>query len=135
MHESRAGRAAEVTAWANAIASLAVGVGAFALFHGWLVALGIAIAFFALLRVALTHRIAIWISAAFGTASVAAMGGVVAWLFSHVVDRPYVPIVAGVLGAIFAGLVPGWGYFALARRHADEIPDSLLDAFHARASR
>lgn len=135
MHESRAGRAAEVTAWANAVASLLVGAGAFALFHGWLAALGVAVASFVLLRVALAHRIALWISAALGTISVAAIGGVLAWLFAHVVDRPYVPIVAAVLGAAFAALVPGWAYVALARRRADDIPDSLVDAWHVPASR
>ncbi|AKV02269.1 hypothetical protein AKJ09_08932 [Labilithrix luteola] len=135
MHESRAGRAAEVAAWANATASLVVGAGVFALFQAWIAALAAAVAVFVLLRVALAHRIAIWISAALGTVSVAAIGGVVSWLFSHMIDRPSVPIIAGVLGAILAGLLPGWSYVSLARRRTDEIPDSLLDAWRVPSSR
>src|SRR5690242_4219116 len=73
-HASREGRSAEVAAWSNAVASLGLGAGAFMLAHSWPLALVVATFSFVLLRVALAHRLTVWVAASFGTLAVSAVG-------------------------------------------------------------
>ena len=67
-----------------------------------------------------------WIAAGFGTLTIAALGGALAWLFGHAVESPAAPSIAAVLGALFASLGPAWSYAHLARRRAEDVRDSLL---------
>lgn len=134
-HASREGRASEIAAWANALASLALGAGGFLLVHSWPVAIATPIVAFVLLRVALTNRVTIWVAASFGTIAVAAFFGVLAWVFGHVVEIPAVPSVAGVLGAVTSATLPAWAYGRLAQRRVQDVRDSLIDPVSVPSSR
>jgi hypothetical protein len=131
--ESRQGRAAEIAGWANGASAAVLGAGVGAL--GW-PRLGATAAWpgvaafllaLLLLRLALAHRITVWIASAFGTLTVAALGGALAWLFAHALEVPSLPPVLGLAGALAAGVAPAWGYVQLARRRAGADRDSLLD--------
>lgn len=130
---SRAGRASEIAAWANAVSAITLGAGAAALswgklpIHGAWIGGFVAVASFALLRLSLAHRTTVWIAAGFGTLTVATLGGALSWLFAHVIDLPALPSVAAVLGALVTAAVPAWGYAQLARNRREGMPDSLVD--------
>ena len=96
----------------------------------WVGLVGFAFAFVGL-RVALAHRSTLWIAAGFGTLTVAAVGGSLAWLFGHLLDGPSAPSIAAVLGAVVAALGPAWGYARLARRRAEGVRDSLIEPVSA----
>jgi hypothetical protein len=132
---SRAGRCAEIAGWSNAVAGLGLAGGVFALTRSWPVSIGAAIAMFVLLRAALTHRLTIWVAAAFGTLAVSAAGGGLAWLFAHVLESSSTaPSIAGVLGAVGAAILPAWAYGRLAQRR-EHVRDSLLDPLSVPSSR
>lgn len=126
-HASREGRAAEIAAWSNAAAAVGAGAGAFALSRSWPAALATALAMFVPLRVALAHRVTVWVAALLGTLAVAATSGGLAWVFAHVLEAPSAPPIAAVLGALAGALAPAWAYGRLAQRRLDEVPDSLLE--------
>jgi hypothetical protein len=124
---SRHGRCVEVAWWSNAAAAVGLGAGAFFLGGGWPVALVVAIAAFALLRLALAHPVTLCLAACAGTLSVAALGGGAAWLFGHLLESwPAAPWVALVVGALGSGAVPAWAYHRLAVLRATGVPDSLV---------
>lgn len=138
---SRQGRAAEIAAWSNAAGALAVGGGVAALAWSrmgsgaaWL-GLGVGAVTLLLLRLALTHRLTVWVASLLGTLTVAACGGSLTWLFAHVLEMPSVPPVAAVVGALLAALAPAWSYAQLARRRAESIRDSLIDPISVPHSR
>lgn len=139
--ESRGGRAAEIAAWSNGASAVAVAGALTAAswerlpVHGaWVGLMGGALAL-VLLRLALTHRATVWLAAAFGTLSVAMLGGGLAWLFGHVVELAAAPSIAAVAGALLAALAPAWSYAKIARRRAEDVRDSLLDPISAPRSR
>lgn len=123
---SRAGRAAEVCGWSNAVASIGLGVGIYFLFHSVPGAIGTAILAFVLLRAALVNRFTLWIAAACGSLAVSAAGGALTWLFAHVIEHPAVPPIAGAVGAIACAAVPAWAYAQMARLR-EHARDSLID--------
>lgn len=140
-HESRQGRAVEIAGWSNAASAL--GVAAAVTYFGWsrlpvhaawigLVAGAVTLV---VLRLALAHRLTVWVAAAMGTLSVAAFGGGLAWLFAHVLEVPSAPSIGAVLGAVLAALAPAWSYAHLAGRRAANVRDSLVDPVSARPSR
>ncbi|MDB4942759.1 MAG: hypothetical protein JWP97_2293 [Labilithrix sp.] len=130
---SASGRPGEVAAWSNGASAAVLGAGAAALawdrlaVSGAWVGVAVFVATFFALRLSLTRRGTLWIAAGFGTVTVGAMGGALAWLFAHVVDVPALPSVAAVLGAAVASLGPAWAYRELARRRATGHRDSLVD--------
>lgn len=124
--ESREGRPSEVAAYANALASMGLGVGTYLLTHS-LLAIVAAVVLFVLLRVALVHRATIWIAASCGTLAVASTGAGLAWLFAHVSETPWAPSVAAVVGAIVTAMLPAWAYAKIAELRANDVPDSLLE--------
>jgi hypothetical protein len=134
-HASREGRLAEIAAWSNAAAALALGGLAFYELRSWSIALVAMVLSFVLLRVALAHRLTVWIAASFGTLAVGAAGGTLAWVFAHVVEVPSLPSIAAVFGAIFAACPPAWSYARLAKHRADAIPDSLIEPVSVPSSR
>lgn len=129
---SRGGRATEIASWANAASALTVGAGLAVLLWPELGANALWAGFAALvvvfvgLRISLAHRVTVWIAAAFGTVTVAALGGSLAWLFGHVVEVPAAPSVAAVVGAVIAALAPAWSYTQIARLRSERVRDSLL---------
>jgi hypothetical protein len=125
-YESREGRAAEIAAWSNALVGIAAGVAAWASLRSWGIAFGVALVAFVLLRVALAHRVTVWIAAVFGTVVVGASGGALTWLFAHVIEVPAAPPIAAAIAALVTGALPGWAYLQLARHRANDIPDSLV---------
>ena len=138
---SRVGRAGEIAAWSNAASALAVALGAtallwteFAYSAGWF-GLGAGVVSLVLLRLALTHRFTVWLSACAGTLTIAALGSSVAWLFGHMVEAPWAPSVAAVLGGVLAAVLPAWAYSQLARRRANAERDSLIDPVSVPSSR
>lgn len=139
--ESRQGRAAEIAAWSNGASACAVALGVTVLgwghapIHGAWLGLGAGAVTLLLLRLALAHRVTVWIAAVLGTVTIAALGGSLAWLFAHVIEIPSAPRIAGVLGATLAALAPGWSYAKLVRRRADAIRDSLIDPVSVPGSR
>jgi hypothetical protein len=139
--ESREGRAAEVAAWSNAAAAVAIALAIMvagwerlAVHAAW-VGLGAGAITLVLLRLALTSRLTVWIAAGTGTLTVAALAGVVAWLFGHVVEVAAAPSIAAVAGALLGALAPAWGYAHIARRRASDVRDSLVDPVSAPRSR
>ncbi|MDB4937669.1 MAG: hypothetical protein JWP87_4641, partial [Labilithrix sp.] len=50
--------------------------------HAAWIGLAVGIVSFAGLRLSLAHRVTVWIAAAFGTLTIAALGGGLAWLFA-----------------------------------------------------
>jgi hypothetical protein len=134
-HASRQGRCAEVTAWSNAVAALALGAGAFYLAGSWFAAAGAALLSFALLRAALISRRTLWIAAAFGTVTVAAVAGGLGWLFAHLIESaPSAPVVGAVVMALLGATGPAWAYSRLARQRED-ARDSILDPISVPSSR
>lgn len=131
--ESRQGRAAEIAGWSNAASAVAVAAAAVALawsrLGGHALWLGVATGAltFLLLRLALTHRVTVWIASVLGTLTIAALGGSLTWVFAHVLEMPTLPPIAAVLGALVSSLAPAWSYAQLARRRAESIRDSLID--------
>ncbi len=87
------------------------------------------------LRISLAHRVTVWIAAAFGTLTIGALGGSLAWLFGHVVEAPAAPSVAAVVGGVFAALAPAWSYTHIARLRSEHVRDSLLSPLSAPRSR
>jgi len=134
-HASREGRSAEIAFWSNTVAAVGLGGGAFYLERSWLLAAGVAVAAFVLLRIALAHRVTVWIAASFGTLAVSAAGGGLAWLFAHVIESPSAPAIAAILGAVATATVPAWAYGNLAQRRAEAIPDSLFEPISVPSSR
>jgi hypothetical protein len=139
--ESRGGRAAEIAAWSNAAAAVAValaiivaGWDRLAVHAAWL-GLGAGAITLLVLRLALTNRLTVWIAALAGTLTVAAIAGVLAWLFGHVVEIAQAPSIAAVAGALLGALAPAWGYGHIARRRASDVRDSLVDPVSAPRSR
>ncbi len=132
--ESREGRAAEIVAWSNAAAALGVGAQAFVLGASVGVAVAVAVLAFLLLRLALVHRVTVWIAAAFGTVAVAGAAGGLAWLFAHVVENPAAPPIAAAAAGVLTALVPTRAYVQLARRRANDVRDSLIEPVSARSS-
>ena len=139
--ESRGGRAAEIAAWSNAAASVAIalaiivaGWDRLAIHAAWL-GLGAGAITLVVLRLALTSRVTVWVAALAGTLTVAAIAGVLAWLFGHAVEIAEAPSIAAVAGAILGALAPAWGYAHIARRRARDVRDSLVDPVSAPRSR
>ena len=138
---SGGGRATEIASWANAASALTVGAGVAVLLWSQLGANALWAGFAALavvfvgLRVSLAHRVTVWIAAAFGTVTVGALGGSLAWLFGHVVETPAAPSVAAVVGAVIAALAPAWSYTHIARLRSERVRDSLLSPLSAPQSR
>ena len=138
---SRGGRASEIASWANAASALAVAAGVAAALWSRLgsdalwAGLGALVVVFVGLRLSLAHRVTVWIAAAFGTLTIAALGGSLAWLFGHVVEVPDAPSIAAVLGALAAALAPAWSYTQLARLRSERVRDSLLEPLSAPRSR
>lgn len=133
-HESREGRAAEIVAWSNAAAALGAGAQAFVLDCSPAASLAIAVLAFLLLRVALLHRVTVWIAAAFGTVAIAGAAGGIAWLFAHVIEHPAAPPIAAGAAGVLAAIVPTCAYVRLAKRRAENVPDSLIEPVSARPS-
>jgi hypothetical protein len=133
-------RATEIATWANAASALAVAGGVTALMWTRLpayaiwIGLGGGVLAFAALRLSLAHRFTLWIAAAFGTLTIAALGGGLFWLFAHVLESPAAPSIAGVVGAIVAAVGPAWGYGHLARDRAESRRDSLQPVSAPRSS-
>lgn len=140
-HASRGGRASEIAVWSNAASALAVAGGVVALtwpslnVHAAWIGLGVGALAFIGLRLSLAHRLTVCIAAAFGTLTIAALGGALAWLFGHVLDSPSAPSIAAVLGALVAALAPAWSYAHLARRRGEGRRDSLLEPISVPGSR
>lgn len=141
-YESRAGRAAEIIAWSNGTTSL--GFGAVVLWLTWsrgvTTSLGLALATagvaFCALRLALANRYTVWIAALLGTASIAALGGALAWVFAHLFESiAAFPSIAAVVGGFVAALAPGWSYAQLARDRAENVRDSLIHPISVPSSR
>jgi hypothetical protein len=139
--ESRHGRAAEIAGWSNAASAVAVALlgaavawSAMGANAAWL-GLGLGALTIMLLRVALTHRVTVWVAAVLGTVTVAALGGSLAWLFAHVIEIPALPPVFAVLGGLVAALAPAASYAQLARRRAESVRDSLIDPISVPYSR
>ena len=131
--ESRQGRAAEIAGWSNAASAVAVAAGAVALAWSrlgshalWLGLPTGAVALF-LLRLALTHRMTVWIAAVLGTLTIAVLGGLLSWVFAHALEMPTVPPIAAAVGALLASLAPAWSYGQLVQRRAESVRDSLID--------
>lgn len=133
-HESREGRAAEVVAWSNAGAALGAGAQAFVLGASVAVSVAIAVLAFVLLRLALLHRVTVWIAAAFGTIAVAGAAGGLAWLFAHVVENPAAPPIAAAAAGVLVAIVPTRAYVQFARSRANDVRDSLVEPVSARSS-
>ena len=87
------------------------------------------------LRLALTHRLTVWLAAFVGTLTVAAVGGALAWLFGHLAPLESAPSIAAVAGALLAALAPAWSYASIARRRAEDVRDSLVEPISAPRSR
>ena len=132
---SREGRCSEIAAWSSALASLALAAGAWWFARSWQIALGVFVLGLASLRVALAHRLTVWIAASLGTLAVGAVGGGLSWLFAHVVDDPTIPSIAAVAGALVSSLAPAWAYASVAQRRAQDVPDSLFDPVSVPRSR
>jgi hypothetical protein len=131
----RSARANEIASWANAASALAIAGGLVALTwsraaglpaHGVWIGLGGGVLTFVGLRFSLAHRLTVWIAAAFGTLTIAALGGGLAWLFAHVVESPSAPSIAAVVGAVLASLGPAWSYAHLAHERARPARDSMV---------
>ncbi len=133
-HESRQGRAAEIVAWSNAAAALGAGAQALALGASIAASASIAVLAFVLLRLALLHRVTVWIAAAFGTVAVAGAAGGVAWLFAHVVENEAAPPIAAAAAGLLTALVPTRAYLQFARSRANDVRDSLVEPVSARSS-
>jgi hypothetical protein len=133
-NESRHGRTAEIVAWSNAAASLGAGAQAMLLGASLSASLLVAAFAFVLLRLALLHRVTVWIAAAFGTVAVAGAAGGVAWLFAHVISHPAAPPIAAAAVGVLTALVPTRAYLQLARAREHEVRDSLIDPVSARPS-
>lgn len=131
--QSRAGRAYEVAAWANAASAFAIAGGvAWTLWPRYSTnAIGIGVAVFVVafvgLRFSLAHRMTVWIAATVGTLTIASLGAGLAWVFAHAVESPAAPSIGAAIGALIAAIAPAWSYAHLARRRADSIRDSLID--------
>ena len=125
LYESRAGRAAEIAGWSNALAAALAGAAALYEARRPALALVAVVATFALLRAALAHRSTVWIAAALGTLSVSAAAGSLAWVFAQTLETPTAPPIAAVLVAIGSALLPAMAYARLARLRQDDVPDSL----------
>ncbi len=141
LDESRGGRAAEIAAWSNgasavivAAAITVIGWNRLPLHAAWAGLCGGAL-MLVVLRLALTHRLTVWLAAAAGTLTVAAAGGALAWLFAHVLEEAAAPSIAAVIGALVAALAPAWSYAQIARQRAGDERDSLVEPISAPHSR
>ncbi len=139
--ESGGGRAAEIAAWSNAAAAVAIalaivvaGWDRLAVHAAWL-GLAAGAVTLVILRLALTSRLTVWIAALAGTLTVAAIAAVFAWLFGHAIEIAEAPSVAAVAGALLGALVPAWAYAHIARRRASDVRDSLIAPISAPRSR
>jgi hypothetical protein len=128
VYESREGRAAEIAGWSNFVAAFVVGAGAFYAERSFAFAFAALVAALVALRLALANRVTVWLAAAVGSLSVATACGALAWTFAHVLEMPAAPPIAGALGALVGGAIPATAYLRIARRRADDVPDSLLHA-------
>ena len=133
-HESSAGRAAEVVAWSNAAAALGAGAQGFVMGLSVAASACIAVLAFVLLRLALLHRVTVWIAAAFGTVAIAGAAGGLAWLFAHCIEIDAAPPIAAAAAGILAAILPTRAYVKLARARERDVPDSLVDPVSARSS-
>lgn len=134
VYESSGGAAAEVVGYANALPALAAAAGAWALASTAWIAIVAGLVVYALLRLALAHRITIWIAAVLGTLAVAALVGVLAWVFAHFVEAPWAPPLGAVLGVLAGGALPGWAYGRLIVARMNDVPDSLIESGGSRGS-
>lgn len=128
LYESSSGTAYEIVAWANALPALAAGVAAWRASHAIGAGFAAALVAYVALRLALIHRVTVWIAAVLGTSGAAAAGGALAWLFAHAIEHPAAPPIAASIGAIAAGAAPAWAYGELVRRRMKDVRDSLVDA-------
>lgn len=128
VYESSGGAAAEVVGYANALPALAVAAGAWALASTAWVTVVAGLVTYALLRLALAHRITIWIAAVLGTLAVAGLGGALGWVFAHFVEIAWAPTLGAVLGVIAGGALPGWAYGRLILARMNDVPDSLIES-------
>lgn len=131
---SRQGRAAEIIAWSNAAAALGAGAQALVLGAPIAAAAGVAVLAFVLLRLALLHRLTVWIAAACGTAAVAGAAGALAWLFAHAIELDAAPPVAAAAAGILAAILPTRAYLQVERSRAADVRDSLIEPVSARSS-
>lgn len=134
-YESRYADASEITGWSNALAALAIGAGGFSLFHSWVVAPAVAVLAYCLLRLALANRVTVWIAAAVGTLSVATAAATIGWLFGHVAEVSWAPVVAAASSGVLAAILPARSYMQLARARARDVRDSLIDPISIPRSR
>lgn len=134
VYESSGGAAAEVVGYANALPALTVAAGVWALASTAWIAVSAGLVTYALLRLALAHRVMIWIAAVLGTLAVAGLGGALAWVFAHFVETSWAPPACAVLGVIAGGALPGWAYGRLILARMNDVPDSLIDSGGTRGS-
>lgn len=125
-YESSVGRAAEVAGWANALVAAAFAGGVFGGTRSVGVAAAVGVTAFVALRLALAHRIGVWVVWGVGTAAVGGSAGALGWLLAQVAERAWCPPVAAVLCGLAAAAVPAWAYTVIARARAAGMPDSLV---------
>lgn len=126
VYESREGRAAEIAGWANFCSSALFAAAGYYATHAVSFAIAAGLASLVSLRLALAHRTTVRFAAAIGTVAVATVGGALAWLFAHALESWAAPPLAGALGAILGGALPARAYAQIAKRRAEDVPDSLL---------
>lgn len=126
IYESRAGRAAEIAGWSNALTAVLAGAGALYATRGVALSATVLVATFVALRVALAHRWTVWVAAALGTVAVGTAFGALAWLFAQLLETPSAPTTAAILCAVGSAVLPASAYARVARLRADEAPDSLV---------
>jgi hypothetical protein len=134
-YESRDGRAAEIAGWSNALAALGAGGGAWYGTGSWIAALAVSVVLFSCLRIALAHRVTVWIACAVGTIVVGATAGALAWTFGHIAEHPLAPALAAMIVGLCSTIAPAWAYTHIARQRANDVPDSLVDPGPVRSSR
>lgn len=126
---SREGRAAEIVGWSNGLASLALGIALAAWARApWALAGLAALVLFVLLRLALAHRVTVWIAALAGVLTTAAVGGGVGWVLGHAIESwAFAPALAAASGALAVAGPTAWAFSRYLRRRAEDAPDSLVD--------
>jgi hypothetical protein len=119
--------ASEVTFYSNGAVALGAFFGFFFALHlSSALSFSLALASFALLRFALSHRVTTLCAAVVTTLFLSSIAAALAWMIAQCADTPFVPEIAATVSAAAAAILPARAYYRFLKGRRAHAAESLV---------